>query len=109
MFGDTGYDSRFSVYYSQTLNSMQNSITMPLVLRAAIIAKRWFAKENEFATFVIEESVSNLQMVAVCLVSFGLTMCFFGSFIACLIGIFLMSVGAVVLRLSEPDKSPNIK
>ena len=35
---------------------------MPTVLRAAVTAKRWLAKENKFATSIMEESVDNLHV-----------------------------------------------
>ena len=47
---------------------------MPVVLRAVATARMWFNEENEFASSVMDESVSNLQFISVLSVVVGLMM-----------------------------------
>ncbi len=81
---------------------MQNALTMPVVLRAAITAKQWIAKENALASSVMGESVSNSQVLAVVSVVAGLCLMPFmigGDYAVGGLGLLLAIVGSN--KLSE--------
>lgn len=82
---------------------MQNALTMPVVLRAAITAKQWIAKENKFASMVMEESVTNLQFLAVIMTMVGFFF-MFGMSVSWFypaVGIVLMAKGVSILNDEE--------
>lgn len=82
----------FTVFKRQTQNSMQKALRMPLVLRAAITAKQWIAKENKFATAIMEETVTNMQFLAVFMVMVGLIL-----FLAMPVSLLYPAIGFVLM------------
>lgn len=71
---------------------MQKALSMPLVLRAAITAKQWIAKENKFATAIMEETVTNMQFLAVFMVMVGLIL-----FLAMPVSLLYPAIGFVLM------------
>ena len=103
LFGDTGYGSRFSAYKAKQENKMQKALTMPMVLRAAVTAKRWLAKKNEICSAVMEEKVDNFHVVAVLECIIGIIMACFvmcNIFVAAL-GFALLAAGTSALARDE--------
>lgn len=85
---------------------MQNVLTMPVVLRAAITAKQWIAKESSFASSLMGESVSNHQVLSIFSCGLGLMllpMTMSEYFYIGIIGIAMLFVGSKNLRSYGED------
>ena len=79
---------------------MQQALVSPSVLRAVVIARQWLTKENKFASMIVEESVSNLQVLGVVSLVMGITMVcmFMASMVLACAGMGMLSFAVKVLK-----------
>lgn len=74
---------------------MQQAFMLPVVLRAVATARQWLTKENKFASSIVEERVSNLQVVALIDIMAGISNMFAvgNSVVMPLMGVVMMAIG----------------
>lgn len=85
---------------------MYYTSTMPQVLRAVVSLKQWSASENDVCSAIMEERVSNLQMLSVLLIVVGFCMLVLTGVSAAfaIFGLSVMAVGAKQLRKEDVDE-----
>ena len=101
MFGDTGVTA-LSVTTPIIPLVMKRTATMPVRTRRVTPAavREWLHRENRFCSSLIEERVSNLILVAVCMVCLGLVMSMAITVqpVVGLLGVAVMAAGVNVIR-----------